>query len=164
MICDIRMDERLIHGQSMSAWIPYFGATHVIVVAKDIINDEFQKSVLKMAASGNYKLLITDGVGATDIIKDPRSEKFKMFIVCKTPEDVFDFVKNIELSKISRVNLAAYGRLEKVNMPNRKVLVKGQLIVDDMDLDFLKKIELTGVKCVIQVMPEMSESKISFQN
>lgn len=161
MICDVRMDERLIHGQSMSSWIPFLGATHIIIAAKDIKDDAFQKSVLRMAAQGNYKLMITDGEGAAEIVNDPRSEKFKIFIICKSPQDVLDLV--MHTSRLPRVNLAAYGRIEKASLPNRKVIVKGQLIVDEEDFDCLKKIEASGIKCVMQVMPEMPVSLISFR-
>ncbi|HOO90242.1 MAG TPA: PTS sugar transporter subunit IIB [Syntrophales bacterium] len=45
----IRIDNRLVHGQILEAWVPFIGASHIVVVNDDVANDLFRESVIKMA-------------------------------------------------------------------------------------------------------------------
>lgn len=44
-----RIDDRLIHGQVMTAWIKNKGANQVVIVDDDTANDEYMIEVLEMA-------------------------------------------------------------------------------------------------------------------
>lgn len=44
-----RIDDRLIHGQVMTAWIKNRGAEQVVIVDDDTANDEYMFEVLEMA-------------------------------------------------------------------------------------------------------------------
>ncbi|WP_077602645.1 PTS system mannose/fructose/N-acetylgalactosamine-transporter subunit IIB [Oceanobacillus sojae] len=44
-----RIDDRLIHGQVMTAWIKNRGAEQVVIVDDDTANDEYMIEVLEMA-------------------------------------------------------------------------------------------------------------------
>ncbi|MCT1901956.1 PTS sugar transporter subunit IIB [Oceanobacillus sojae] len=159
MIVEIRLDERLVHGQTMTNWMSFFGATHVLVVNEATANDPLQVTALKMAVTGNYKLLVTNTKKAADILNDERSKNFKIYVLCKTPQDVLELTQLVP--GIKEVNLASYGRIEKANIPNRKELVSGQLIVDDEDLQTLREIESSGIKCVMHVLPATQRTKLN---
>ena len=57
-----RIDDRLIHGQIITAWIAYADAKNIIVADDKAAVDEFQQSLLKMATpdSINLKILSVD--------------------------------------------------------------------------------------------------------
>ena len=44
-----RIDDRLIHGQVMTAWIKNRKANQVVIVDDDVANDEYMIDVLEMA-------------------------------------------------------------------------------------------------------------------
>ena len=45
-----RVDDRLIHGQVMTAWLKRYPAKQVIIVDDGVAKDDFMASVLQMAA------------------------------------------------------------------------------------------------------------------
>ena len=59
MIKQVRLDERLTHGQVNTKWINYLGATHVVVVDDASANDQFQTNLLKMSIPENIKNYIS---------------------------------------------------------------------------------------------------------
>ena len=42
MITEVRLDERLIHGQTMASWLSFLQATHILIVSDSVAADPFQ--------------------------------------------------------------------------------------------------------------------------
>ena len=53
-----RIDDRLIHGQVITAWIAYADAKTIIVADDKAAGDEFTQSLLKMATPDSIQLKI----------------------------------------------------------------------------------------------------------
>lgn len=65
---NIRIDDRLIHGQVATRWSTGLRATRIMVIDNDVANDDVQKSVLRMAApSGISTSIITEEKAITNI-------------------------------------------------------------------------------------------------
>lgn len=47
-----RIDNRLIHGQIIEAWLPYTGARTMFVVNDDLAADELQQQIISLAVPG----------------------------------------------------------------------------------------------------------------
>lgn len=45
----VRVDNRLIHGQVVEAWVPYIGARSIIVGNDDLAKDELQQEIMSLA-------------------------------------------------------------------------------------------------------------------
>ncbi len=45
----VRVDNRLIHGQVVEAWVPFMGAKHIIVGNDDLARDEIQQEIMSLA-------------------------------------------------------------------------------------------------------------------
>jgi len=45
----IRIDNRLVHGQILEAWVPFIGASHIVVVNDEVAGDLFREAVIRMA-------------------------------------------------------------------------------------------------------------------
>ena len=45
----IRIDNRLVHGQILEAWVPFVGASHIVVVSDEVVGDLFREAVIRMA-------------------------------------------------------------------------------------------------------------------
>lgn len=160
MIAEVRLDERLIHGQTMASWLSFLQATHILIASDTVAADPFQISALKMAVPSDYKLLIASTEKAANILQDERSAKLKMFVLCKTPSDVWNLIR--QYPEIHEVNFAAYGQIIKAGVPNRITLIPGQLVVDQEDQQILRQIEALGISCVAQTVPVLSRKPISF--
>ena len=45
-----RVDDRLIHGEVVTAWVPTYRINHIIIVDDTVARDPFQRRVLKTLA------------------------------------------------------------------------------------------------------------------
>ncbi len=44
----IRIDNRLVHGQILEAWVPFIGASHIVIVSDEVVGDLFREAVIRM--------------------------------------------------------------------------------------------------------------------
>lgn len=54
----IRVDNRLVHGQIIEAWVPSVKASCIIVVDDEVSGDFFRETVIKMAVPRDIEVLI----------------------------------------------------------------------------------------------------------
>jgi len=57
-ITHVRVDNRLVHGQILEAWIPYLRASCIIVVDDHVASDFFCESVIRMAVPREVEVII----------------------------------------------------------------------------------------------------------
>jgi PTS system mannose-specific IIB component len=55
----VRVDNRLVHGQILEAWVPYIKAQCIIVVDDNISGDVFSETVIRMAVPSEIELIIS---------------------------------------------------------------------------------------------------------
>lgn len=55
----VRVDNRLIHGQILEAWLPFTGASRIVVVDDSVAGDFFRESVIRMAVPSNVDVIIS---------------------------------------------------------------------------------------------------------
>ena len=58
MIVNVRIDERLIHGQVATMWTNHLKVNRIMVVDNVVVKNEMEKDVLKMAKPNSVKLSI----------------------------------------------------------------------------------------------------------
>jgi mannose/fructose/N-acetylgalactosamine-specific phosphotransferase system component IIB len=54
----IRVDNRLVHGQIIEAWVPFLKASRIIVVDDEVASDFFRETVIKMAVPSDVEVRI----------------------------------------------------------------------------------------------------------
>jgi len=54
----IRIDNRLVHGQILEAWVPFIGASHIVVVNDEVAGDLFRESVIRMAVPREIEMRV----------------------------------------------------------------------------------------------------------
>ena len=54
-IVEVRVDDRLIHGQVCGYWIPQFDVQRILIVDNEIVNDENRKVSLKFGTPPRCK-------------------------------------------------------------------------------------------------------------
>jgi len=55
----VRVDNRLVHGQILEAWVPYIKAQCIIVVDDGIAGDLFGETVIRMAVPSDIELIVS---------------------------------------------------------------------------------------------------------
>ena len=67
----VRIDNRLVHGQIIEAWIPFLKASRIIVVDDDVASDFFRVTVIKMAVPSEVEVIIQ---GVEEFVRDALSK------------------------------------------------------------------------------------------
>lgn len=89
----VRVDDRIIHGQTMTRWTKARSAHGIIVVGDKVANNELRKKVLK-AAAGDYKLgIYPEDVGIEKIGKAFEAPK-PYFVIAESPVVFANLVEN----------------------------------------------------------------------
>jgi len=54
----VRIDNRLVHGQILEAWLPFTGASSIIIPNDSLASDMFRETVMRMALPRDIELQI----------------------------------------------------------------------------------------------------------
>lgn len=54
----VRVDNRLIHGQILEAWIPFLKTKTIVVVDDEVASDVFRETVIRMAVPSGIRVII----------------------------------------------------------------------------------------------------------
>jgi mannose/fructose/N-acetylgalactosamine-specific phosphotransferase system component IIB len=55
----VRVDNRLVHGQILEAWVPFLQAACIIVVDDHVAGDFFRETVIKMAVPSEVEVIVS---------------------------------------------------------------------------------------------------------
>ncbi len=81
-----RIDDRLIHGQVVTAWVKQTDGNRIIVVDDPLSKDMFMQKILKAAAPPNIKVDVLTAEAAADLLKGEPVEGERVIILVKVPE------------------------------------------------------------------------------
>ena len=88
-----RIDDRLIHGQVATVWAKEAGAKRIIVVSKEVANDEIRKTLVKQAAPPGIKVNIVDPEKAVKVYNNPKYADETVFYLFTNPMEVLELVE-----------------------------------------------------------------------
>lgn len=151
---NIRIDDRLIHGQVATRWATGLRVNRIMVIDNDVANDDVQKSVLRMAApSGISTSIITEEKAITNI-KAGKYDKQRVLLVVRRPRVLLNLVEaGLDIQKINignmsnreetvqvkkSVSLTAEERQDIEALIAKGVKVTAQMVPDDAEVDFTK--------------------------
>ena len=109
MIKQLRVDDRLIHGQVALMWSKALSTKGIIVANDGAAADPTIASTLKMACPEDQHLLIRSVKDAKGVLNDPRSETMPIFVLTNCVADALELVKACP-NVIKEVNIANVGR------------------------------------------------------
>lgn len=144
-IVNIRIDDRLIHGQVAAVWSLVTQATRIMVVDNDVIHDTVNKEALKMACPQRCKLSILSTTKAAENLVAKKYEGERVFIVVKNPKTLCDMYD-------------AGFRFDSVNVGNmggktNTKMVKKAVSVSDEDIENFHYLADKGIKVTAQMVP-----------
>ena len=144
-IVNIRIDERLIHGQVATVWAHTVAASRIIVIDDEVVKDDLQKQLLKMACPNGVKLSILSTGKAAENLQANKYDGDKVFIIVKAPETLLGLW---DLGfKFESVNIG--------NMSGREGTrqLKKAVCVTEKNVETLKELDRRGVKLWAQMVP-----------
>lgn len=131
MIVQLRLDERLIHGQITTAWSKALDINTILCADDFAAVNPVAKQALLMAQPAGIKVAIRKVEDAIRLLKDPRADKMKIFLLVGNPHDALIIVEQLG---IKEVNVANYMRKKTDN----KVKIATYCQADSEDLVYFK--------------------------
>ncbi|GMG61380.1 PTS sugar transporter subunit IIB [Tetragenococcus halophilus] len=159
MITQVRVDDRLIHGQVAMVWTKELNAPLLVVTNDEAAKNEVTQMTLKMAVPNGIKLLIRSVDEAIDVFNDPRGKDRRIFVIVNSVSDATKIAQNVE--SIESVNVANTGRFDKTDPKSKTMLFPSvQLNPDELEAAReLSKIE--QVDSYNQVLPTNSRYNLN---
>ena len=145
-INNIRIDDRLIHGQVATMWSNKLGVTRLMVVNDEVANNDIQKQVLRMAVPAGIASSIITTQTALNNIKADKYAGQNVLLIVKSPVDLLPFVEaGLELKT---VNVG--------NMSNRKetTVLRPNISVSKEERAAFEKLLADGVEITTVMTPD----------
>lgn len=146
-----RIDNRLIHGQVGVTWVNALGANLLLVANDNAAQDPVQQNLMDMVIAEGIQTRYFTLQKTIDII-GKAAERQKIFIVCKTPQDVLTLVKGGVPIKFVNVG--------NMHFSEGKKQIHKTVSVDKEDIAAFKELERLGVTCEIRRVPDEAGEKI----
>lgn len=157
MITQIRVDDRLIHGQVAVVWTKELNAPLLVVANDEAANNEITQMTLKMAVPNGMKLLIRSVEDSITLFNDPRAVDKRIFVIVNSVTDAYKIAQ--EVKDLEAVNVANVGRFDKSD-PASKVKLASSLLLNPTELEAAKALAaLPDLDVFNQVLP--SNTKVS---
>lgn len=139
-----RIDDRLIHGQVVTAWIAHADADTVVVADDKAATDELQRTLLEMATPNTVKLKVLSVEDARALIADADAPGRALLLV-RGPQQALEFVRGG--LKDQTINVG------NMNMKKGKTKILGNFWVFPEDVDTFKEIYAEGVSAEVRAVP-----------
>ena len=138
-----RVDDRLIHGQVMTAWMKLLPAKEIIVIDNKVAKDEFMITVLEMAAPTGVKVKVFTEEKAAEVLQAGLSKP--TILLANSPVSYKGIIdRGVELEAI---NLGVMG----INI-DRTTLYKN-IAASPAEREAIKEFLDKGIDVKIQVIP-----------
>lgn len=140
-----RIDNRLVHGQVGVTWTKTLGANLLVVANDEAAEDKIQQQLMSVTAKSSGVGIRFFSIDKTAAIIDRAAPSQKIFLICKTPQDVRRLIdKGVELKEVNVGNM---------HFSEGKRPLTKKVYVDDQDYADLKYIASKGVNLYIQDVP-----------
>lgn len=139
-----RIDDRLIHGQVMTAWVKVTKAERIIVIDDQVAKDDFMIQVLKMAVPNNIKAEVYSIADAANVLSNGTDSD--VIILAKYPKTIYELVK--KGVQIKALNIGGMGAKE-----GRKKFFKN-ISASKEEIEIFKKLLEEGINVMIQIIPD----------
>lgn len=147
-----RVDDRLIHGEVVTAWTPNSKANKIIIIDDEVAKDQFNVRVVKALAPAGTKVIVYDVEKASEKLMVPGAAGERLMLLTKSPTTYARLIRNGV--PIKEVNLGGAGiRGERKPFINNVALSPQEV----KDCEEMKK---KGVRVYYQLVPEQGVIEI----
>ncbi len=151
-----RIDNRLIHGQVLEAWVPHTSANCIIVANDDVAGAEFQKALMQAAVPTNIRVIIDTVERVAQVLSSSSLDTSRVLLL---------FANSGDALRAHRLGV----NFTELNLGNMhggegKVRFSCTIALDADDVDNLQDLEADGVRIMSQCIPpdrERSWRKLS---
>jgi len=140
-----RIDDRLIHGQIVTAWVKQTNGNRIVIVDDPLTKDTFMQRLLKAAAPPGISVDILTTENAINFLKEAPAAGEYIIILTKVPEIMEALIDGGVL--IDKIILGGMGAKEGRNRFNKNVSASSK------EVESIKRILGKGVAMLYQLVP-----------
>ena len=145
-IAHARIDDRLIHGQVVTAWLQAIGRCNEILICDDKARkDQFLQSVLKMTAPPNMALRVLSIDETIADFKEKVNDPRRVLLLARGPAPMLRLIEGGV--PMTFLNLGGMGA-----GPGRSILHQNISVSQD-EFEILRQIQAKGVKIELKMVP-----------
>lgn len=147
-----RVDDRLIHGEVVTAWVPTMRATRIIIIDDEVAKDEFNVRVVKALAPAGTKVFVYDVDKAAEKLMVPGLPDERLLLLTKSPTSFWRLIeKGVPL--------------KEVNLGGAGIRGKRQPFINNVSLDpdevlACEEMQKHGCRVYYQLVPEQGVIEI----
>lgn len=160
MIKELRVDDRLIHGQIALTWPSQLGINHIVVANDNAAVDKTQQATLKMAVQGDVKVLIRSVDGTIKLMQNPKAKSVGMMVLVNCVADAGKLYDALGSDVIERINIANVGRFDGVPK-DQKTKLNDTIYLTENDKKAAEKMLSESANVVSQIIPSDRAEKFS---
>lgn len=154
MIVQLRLDERLIHGQITTAWSKFLTLNAIVVANDKLFYNDLAKKTLMMSAPAGIKVTVRTVEGTISLLSDPRSEKMRILVIVDNPKDALTLAEALD---IKEVNCGNYVKKKSED----KVEIAPTLRADPEDLEVFRQLAKSDRHVFCQLIPTYTATELS---
>ena len=141
-----RVDDRLIHGQVVVGWTRAKGIDTILAIDDEIVNDNMQKQLMKLAVPPGVNAFFYDVDTAARKINAGALRNRKTMVLVKGPKELLRLLNlGVEISEVNLGNLR--------NSEN-KIQLLSHVSASKEEIEIWKEISNKGVKLIAQTLPD----------
>lgn len=146
-----RIDDRLIHGQVMTAWVHETKANEIVIIDNEVAQDEFLKMIMSSSAPAGIKVLIFSEEEAIKYLT-AEPDGNKLIVLAKNPTVIENILAGGVV--ISELNVGGMGARKDRSQLYRNISAS------EAERQCFKGIMEKNVRVYVQVIPEEKSVKI----
>ena len=143
----MRMDDRMIHGQIVTAWIKESQADTILLADDKAAGDPTQQMILKFAVPAGIKLIIVTMKEAYQIICDD-SKKGNALLIVRNPKTAYEL-----FDMGFRIDAINVGNISNSKSQTGRTRLLSNIYVEQTDVEYLRKIHDLGIRLDVRAVP-----------
>lgn len=152
-IADVRIDDRLIHGQVVGFWIPHFSLDRILIVDNEIAKDEMRKTALRFGMPNQTKLTVFEAEKAAEKLKRNIDKGIRLMILVQGPKPLVQLIEHgYSISSVTIGNMST---------KPEAVSIRKTLFVSPEEREDFVKLAKYGVTLYSQMVPNEQKEDIT---
>lgn len=145
MIKLVRIDHRLLHGQTAFTWLKNLESDCVLIASDELVSNELKMSAIRLAKPNGIKLVMKNIEDSIKAINSGATDKYKLFILVESVEDAYRLANGCP--QINHINVGGMKATD-----TRRQIAKA-VFVDDRDVEMLKELIDKGIEVEVRLVP-----------
>ncbi len=145
MILLVRVDDRLLHGQVLGAWVPFMDADFLIIASDESASDSFRTAVMSACGDQHLRVLIKRIEDVMDEVEEEDLREARGILIVSDLKDAMRlYDKGLRFTSLN------IGNIHHSNDGRR---LSRSVIINREDEEIIERFESFGVEIDIRDIP-----------